>query len=188
MSEQIFRFKQFSVAHDLSAQKTGTDGVLLGAWTHIPSHANSILDIGTGSGLIALMLAQRTAASIDAIDLDENSYRQATLNFSNSKWSERLQSYHNRLQEFYPEKQYDLMVCNPPFFEKSLKPPLQGRSIARHGDMLDFDDLIIHSKRLLKEHGLLSVIIPYGRKENFAETAESNQFILKKITKVKGNI
>jgi tRNA1Val (adenine37-N6)-methyltransferase len=187
MNREVFHFKQFSVAHDLCAQKVGTDGVLLGAWTNIPGEAKNILDVGTGSGLIALMLAQRSDAAIDAIDIDENAFRQAQANFNNSRWNERMKTFCVRLENFVSEKKYDLIVCNPPFFQKSMKPAKKGRSVARHDDSLGFDELIFHSKRLLKEDGWLSVIIPYSRDKDFSSFAEKNQFCLTRKTKVRGS-
>jgi len=187
MPEEIFRFKQFSVAHNLCAQKVGTDGVLLGAWTDIPDDTGHILDVGTGSGLVALMMAQRSNAEIDAIDLDESAKRQSHINFCNTEWINRLHFHHSALQNFESNKRYDLIVSNPPFFEKSLKPLEQERSLARHNATLNIEDLIIHARRLLKKNGRLSVIITFEQKKIFIEVARHNNFSLKRHTSVKGS-
>lgn len=186
-----FRFRQFFVRHDRSSMKVGTDGVLLGAWVPIEplaiSHwplaislptANSqrrILDVGTGSGLIALMLAQRCQeAQIDAIDIDEASCCQARDNFAASPWAERLHAVRCSLQELAISHQlsavsqqptangqsYDLIVSNPPYFVRSLKAPDAARCAARHNDTLPFGELIGCSARLLKQDGILAVIVP----------------------------
>ena len=130
-----FRFKQFYVDDDRCAMKVGTDGVLLGCWCPTPhltfdiGHLR-ILDIGTGSGLIALMLAQRcTDAHIDAIDIDAEAAAQAAENFASSPWSERLHAHHCSLQEWRPEEKYHLIVSNPPYFQNSLKNPDKGREM-----------------------------------------------------------
>lgn len=137
MSESSFQFKEFTVFHDKCAMKVGTDGVLLGAWTEC-DNCKDMLDIGTGCGLIALMLAQKSAAFIDAIEIDNTAAIQAADNFKNSKWSNRLTIIHKSLQVHAnsTSKKYDLIVSNPPFFENSLKTPLASRNIARHNEHL----------------------------------------------------
>ena len=130
-----FTFKQFHVQHDRCAMKVGTDGVLLGCWTDVPA-AGSVLDIGTGSGLIALMIAQRTNAQIDAIDIASDAYEQACINFAQSPWNERLKAYIASIQEWQHEALYDLIISNPPYFNNSLKNPDKGRELARHTDSL----------------------------------------------------
>jgi tRNA1Val (adenine37-N6)-methyltransferase len=185
----VFRFKQFEVEHEWSAQKVGTDGVLLGSWTPINESCKNILDIGTGSGLIALMLAQRTFEyiTIDAIDIDELAYKQATKNFFNSSWSKKINAYHTSLQNFQPEKKYDLIVCNPPFFSNSLKPENISRTKARHDNSLLLNDLIFHAKRMLKAESCFSVIFPFERKDELINKAFENQLLPIVICNVKGN-
>jgi tRNA1Val (adenine37-N6)-methyltransferase len=186
---KIFTFKQFKVEHELSAQKVGTDGVLLGAWTPIAANSKNILDIGTGSGLIALMLAQRSSAIsfIDAIDIDALACQQATKNFDNSNWKEKLKVYHIALQNFQPEKQYDLIVCNPPFFSNSLQPENISKTQARHDDSLLLNDLFFHVKRILKMGSKFSIIFPFERKTELIKTAVENQLFPNAICNVKGN-
>ena len=188
-----FRFKQFFVRHNRSSMKVGTDGVLIGCWSPIEPLAIShwplacqqptangqrrILDIGTGSGLIALMLAQRTskipAVQIDAIDIDEASCLQAQENFNASPWAERLHAAHSSLQQWQTAngKGYDLIVSNPPYFVDSLKAPDAARCAARHNDTLPFGILMAESTRLLKQDGILAVIVPCDAEQELQDSA-----------------
>ena len=171
MSTPYFRFKQFTVWHDRCAMKVGTDGVLLGAWAgmtdspatnpDITSPVERILDIGTGSGLIALMLAQRFPnAIIDGIDIDPSAVLQAKDNFSASSFSTRLHAYSSPLQEWQPQEKYDMIVSNPPYFSNSLLCPDGMRTKARHAESLSFAELLAHSNRLLTQAGTLSLVLP----------------------------
>jgi tRNA1Val (adenine37-N6)-methyltransferase len=171
-----FRFKQFSVHHDRSSMKVGTDGVLLGAWTDL-RNAKSILDIGTGSGLIALMLAQRSGddVMIDAVEIHRSDAQQARDNFSTSPWSHKLNIHHGAIQNFLPEKKYDLIVSNPPYFINSQEPPDQRRRSARHTSSLTFEDLITVVKRMLHHEGTFNVILPYEEGRMFIAMAYFQQ-------------
>lgn len=183
-----FRFKQFTVNQDQAAMKVGTDGVLLGAWVVI-ENLNSILDVGTGTGLIALMLAQRSdAEQIDAIEIENNAYEQAVENFENSYWSDRLFCYHASLKEFVDEidDKYDLIVSNPPFYTDTYESPDNQRSLARFETALPFEELIESSVKLLSEKGHLALIIPFKEEEKVLQIASKNQLFLQKITRVKG--
>jgi tRNA1Val (adenine37-N6)-methyltransferase len=185
----IFKFKQFSVKQDRCAMKVGTDGVLLGAWTPIENNPFSILDIGTGTGIIALMLAQRSnAEQIDALEIDEEAYEQAVDNFENSPWSERLFCFHAGLDEFIdePEDEYDLIVSNPPFYSENFKTENSQRDLARFQDALPFEDLIEAADLLLSENGIFSVIIPYKEEERFIDLCAAVELFPIKITRVKG--
>lgn len=185
----MFSFKKFSVQQDKTAMKVGTDGVLLGAWTPINHNPNTILDIGAGTGLIALMLAQRTSAQqIDALEIDEDAYEQATDNFENSPWSDRLFCYHAGLDEFIeePEDEYDLIVCNPPFYSEDYKTNSEQRDLARFQDAMPFEELIEAADLLLSENGIFSVIIPYKEEEKFIALAILAELYPLKITRVKG--
>ena len=171
-----FRFRQFAVAHDRCAMRVNTDAVLLGAWCPLPDEAPEprILDIGTGSGVIALMLAQRCpAARITAIDIDEPSALQARENFLASPWPDRLTAQHISLQELAsrnprsprkPRKprqpRFDLILSNPPYFRNALRNPDPRRSDARHTDTLSFDDLCRCSATLLSDDGTLALVLP----------------------------
>jgi tRNA1Val (adenine37-N6)-methyltransferase len=184
-----FQFKQFSLEQDRCAMKIGTDGVLLGAWTPIDNNPYSILDIGTGTGIIALMLAQRSAAEqIDAFDIDENAYEQSTDNFENSPWNDRLFCFHAGLDEFVeePEDEYDLIVCNPPFYSEDYKSENEQRDLARFQDAMPFEDLIEAADLLLSENGIFSVIIPFKEESTFLTLAAANELFPLKITRVKG--
>lgn len=184
-----FQFKQFSIEQDRCAMKIGTDGVLLGAWTPIENNPYNILDIGTGTGIIALMLAQRSAAQqIDALEIDEEAYEQATDNFENSPWNDRLFCFHAGLDEFVeePEEEYDLIISNPPFYSENYKSNDDKRDLARFQDAMPFEELIEAADLLLSENGIFSVIIPFKEEENFIATAKENELYPIKITRVKG--
>mgnify|MGYP001172762135 CR=1 FL=1 len=162
MSNTHFQFKQFTVKHDKCAMKVGTDGVLLGAWIHTRNSQN-ILDVGTGSGLIALMLAQKSKALIDAIDIDGDACLQATENALASPFSQRINVYHEAFIQYseHCKKIYDLIASNPPFFIDSLKCPDMKRSTARHSDALTAIDLIENCRHILAPEGRLALILPY---------------------------
>ncbi|MBC5863850.1 tRNA1(Val) (adenine(37)-N6)-methyltransferase [Flavobacterium turcicum] len=184
-----FQFKQFAVEQDRCAMKIGTDGVLLGAWTPISNNPFSILDIGAGTGIIALMLAQRSnAEQIDALEIDEDAYEQATDNFENSPWSDRLFCYHAGLDEFVeePEDEYDVIVSNPPFYTEDYKTENEQRDLARFADAMPFEELIEAADLLLSENGIFSVIIPYKEEGNFIALANEYELYPLKITRVKG--
>lgn len=169
--------------------KIGTDGVLLGAWTPIENNPFSILDIGAGTGIIALMLAQRShAEQIDALEIDEDAYEQATDNFENSPWNDRLFCFHAGLDEFVeePEDEYDLIVSNPPFYSEDYKSENEQRDLARFQDAMPFEDLIEAAALLLSENGIFSVIIPFKEEENFLALAKEYELHPFKITRVKG--
>ena len=185
----MFQFKQFTVEQDRCAMKIGTDGVLLGAWTPIKHNPFSILDIGTGTGVIALMLAQRSnAEQIDALEIDEQAYEQATDNFEKSPWSDRLFCFHAGLDEFVeePEDEYDLIVSNPPFYTDDYKSGTEKRDLARFAEALPFGDLIEAADLLLSENGIFSVIIPFKEEETFLALAKEYELYPMKITHVKG--
>jgi tRNA1Val (adenine37-N6)-methyltransferase len=184
-----FQFKQFSIDQDRCAMKIGTDGVLLGAWTPLVHNPNSILDIGTGTGIIALMLAQRSeAGQIDAIEIDEDAYEQAVDNFENSPWGETLFCFHAGLDEFVeePEDEYDLIVSNPPFYTEDYYSNNEQRDLARFADAMPFEDLIEAAALLLSEDGIFSVIIPFKEEEQFIALANEYELYPMKITRVKG--
>jgi tRNA1Val (adenine37-N6)-methyltransferase len=186
----MFTFKQFSIEQDRCAMKIGTDGVLLGAWTPIENNPFSILDIGTGTGIIALMLAQRSKAEqIDALEIDDEAYEQATDNFENSPWSDRLFCFHAGLDEFVdePEDEYDLIVSNPPFYSEDYKTAIPQRDLARFQDAMPFEELIEAAALLLSESGIFSVIIPFKEEDNFISIANEYELYPLKITRVKGS-
>lgn len=185
-----FRFKEFTIHQDKTAMKVGTDGVLLGAWTSVESNPFSILDIGTGTGLIALQLAQRSHAElIDAIEIEDNAYEQAVENFENSPWSDRLFCYHAGLGEFVDEieDKYDLIVSNPPFYTENYKTEDTQRDTARFTDALPFEELVAGAAHLLESTGTFATIIPYKEHEGFINLAKAHNLFPNKICHVKGN-
>ncbi len=184
-----FSFKQFTIHQDQTAMKVGTDGVLLGAWAPIEHNPNSILDIGAGTGLIALMLAQRSnAEQIDALEIDEAAYEQAVDNFENSPWSDRLFCFHAGLDEFMeePEDEYDLIVSNPPFYTEDYTSGNEQRDAARFSAAMPFEDLVEAAALLLSENGIFATIIPHKEEQNFIALANQSELYPVKITRVKG--
>ncbi|HMG93828.1 MAG TPA: methyltransferase [Chryseolinea sp.] len=181
-SGTYFHFKQFSVRHDRCAMKVGTDAVLLGAWVDV-SAAENILDIGTGSGVIALMLAQRTANStqVESVEIEKNSADQAAENVSKSPWFSRVGVHQLAVQDYFPVARFDLIVTNPPYFNKSLRPPDKGRHQVRHTSSLSYDDLLSAVVRLLTSHGRFNVILPYQEAMVFSELASRYQLFCTRI-------
>jgi tRNA1Val (adenine37-N6)-methyltransferase len=170
-----FQFKQFAVADDRCAMKVGTDGVLLGAWANVTS-AKTILDVGTGSGLIALMLAQRTSAEtrIDAIEIEQEDAQQAQENVNGSPWANRINVINASLQEYKSPQPYDLIVSNPPFFDSLL--PAGKRKSARHAQTLSQAVLLKFSSEMLSEKGTLAVILPTVEGNSFHALANLHGF------------
>jgi tRNA1Val (adenine37-N6)-methyltransferase len=172
MANSYFTFKQFTVNQDRCAMKVGTDGVLLGAWVYTTNETR-ILDIGTGTGLIALMLAQRTAAEIYAVEIEKNAYEQALKNFQSSSWGNRIHAVYSSVQDYSVQQHegFDLIVSNPPFFNNSLKTPEQERNMARHNDVLLPVELLAAVDLLLLPTGRFVVVLPYVDAALFIEDA-----------------
>lgn len=170
--------------------KVGTDGVLLGAWAPVDYDPYNILDIGGGTGLISLMLAQRCdAEQIDAIEIDANAYEQAVDNFENSPWNDRLFCFHISLDDFMDDledEEYDLIVSNPPFYSENVSSGDTARDVARQNQSLPFEDLCEAASVLLSEEGIFCVIVPFKEEENFVRLAIQNELFPIKITRVKG--
>lgn len=191
-----FKFKQFSVNQDQCAMKIGTDGVLLGAWATIAHHPFSILDIGAGTGVLGLMLAQRSDAEmIDAIEIDDAAYEQCVDNFESSPWSDRLFCYHAALEEFAAETDdtYDLIICNPPFHLATLDSDVsasekmsKSRETARFQDAMPFEHLLESVATLLSEEGRFCVVIPYSEEEKFKSLAKTFSLFPQKIGRLRG--
>lgn len=185
---KAFQFKQFTIAQDLAAMKVGTDGVLLGAWANV-ENANTILDIGSGTGLIALMLAQRNQkAKITAIDIALNAYEQSKQNFENSKWKDNLSAVHSALISFKSDEKFDVIVSNPPFFNNTFKAGNQERNTARQTENLSFENLILKTASLLSKNGKACFIIPFSEEDNFVQLARKNNLFLNQKLLIKGNI
>ncbi len=184
MGNSWFRFKQFTVFHDKCAMKVGTDGVLLGAWTSV-KNAVDVLDVGTGTGLIALMVAQRNPlAKVIAIDVDEQAVMQAKENIGNSPFPDRITVAFCAFRQFAQSssKRFDLIVSNPPFFSNSLLSPDPQRSGARHSVSLTLDDLLLSARGCLKNEGILSLILPYDRSDELKLLCEKYIFYIRRKT------
>ena len=182
-----FHFKQFSIAQDRCVMKVGTDGVLLGAWTDV-NGASNILDIGTGTGIIAIMLAQRTEnAEIDAVEIDESACKQASENMLASPWSDRLFAINKAIQDFAANtaKQYDLIVSNPPFFSGGTFSNNENRNEVRHTIKLPNGELLSAVRSLLSENGKFCVILPTLEGLRFQERAQNYRLFCTKMTEVK---
>ena len=184
-----FSFKQFEVHQDRCAMKIGTDGVLLGCWAPV-DNVYSVLDIGAGTGVISLIIAQRsTAETIDAVEIDEDAYEQTVENFERSPWGDRLFCYHASFQEFFTEidDKYDLIISNPPFYTENYKTDNKKRDLARFEDALPFEHLLYGSSKLLSDTGRLVIILPYKSEEEIITVAEQFHLYPQKITRVKGS-
>lgn len=181
-----FQFKQFSVEDDQSTMKVGTDAVLLGAWTETKD-ANNILEIGTGSGIISLMLAQRSTAQIQAIDIDKNSVDQANNNFQKSKWANQIIAKHCSLNDFCKSAslKYNLIVSNPPFFINSLKSPNKNKTRSKHTDELSYEELVHGIANLLSPKGKACLILPYTESKRFKDIALIENIYLNKQVKIR---
>ncbi|WP_395064336.1 tRNA1(Val) (adenine(37)-N6)-methyltransferase [Flavobacterium sp.] len=170
--------------------KIGTDGVLLGAWCPVDNNPYSILDIGAGTGILSLMLAQRSnAEQIDSLEIDEDAYEQCVENFENSPWSDRLFCFHAGLDEFIeePEDEYDIIISNPPFYSEDYKSDNSKRDLARFQDALPFEDLVEAADLLLSENGIFAVIIPFKEEERFIDLCAEVELFPVKVTRVKGS-
>ena len=183
MPNPYFKFKRFTIYHDKCAMKVGTDGVLLGAWTNVNT-SKKILDIGTGCGLVALMLAQRCEASITAIDIDKEAVEQAQININASNWKNRMEVIHTDLCKYSPQNQFDTIVSNPPYFIDSLKCDDIQRNTARHNDTLTSEQLFKNVNRMLCPEGEFSLILPFDQTESAISTGVKHGLYPTKHTRV----
>lgn len=182
-----FQFKEFRVKQEKSAMKVGTDSLLLGSWVRLYKE-ESILDIGTGTGLLSLMLAQRSEAEIiDAIEIESKAFEEAVYNFENSPWSDRLFCYHSSVQKFAQEieDKYDLIIANPPYFKPYKNNSISAKSTARQTHLLDDISLLKISKLLLSDIGSCAFIIPFDKEALFIELAKKTGLFIQRITHVK---
>ncbi|MFC5272038.1 tRNA1(Val) (adenine(37)-N6)-methyltransferase [Adhaeribacter terreus] len=172
MANSYFQFKQFRINQDKTAMKVCTDSCVLGAWAEVEK-ATEILDIGTGTGLLSLMVAQRSGAKITAVEIDEAAAEQARENFTGSSWKNRIVLEQKSLQAFGKENQqhFDEIVCNPPFFQASLKSPDAAKTIAKHTQELPFEDLLHFVKRFLTPEGIFYLLLPPSEAEVFRKLA-----------------
>lgn len=178
-----FRFKQFTVRQDQCAMKVCTDACVLGAWAEVED-ADRILDIGAGTGLLSLMVAQRnTYAMIDAVEIDAEAFYQAGENVEQSPFHDRITLFHSAVQEFVSDHLYDVIITNPPFFQSDLLSPIDKKNIAHHAKSLDFEELLAAIERLLKPEGKFNILFPVDEGLRFAEKAESTGWKLtRKLT------
>ncbi|MBR5075336.1 MAG: methyltransferase [Bacteroidales bacterium] len=187
-----FEFKQFTVFQENVSMRVNTDGVLLGAWCRMPERSSAkILDIGTGTGVIALMAAQRMSSQfsdfeVGAVESDCPSCIQAAKNFKASPWKRNLKIFMTDFQQFVPcsQDKYDLIVSNPPYFVDSLKNPSISKRLSRHTDNLPYEDIIAGAKEILAPEGRFSVILPYEESKLFISIAEENGFSKSRICRV----
>lgn len=187
MSNSFFKFKQFIINQDKCAFKVGTDGVILGAYANLDG-AKTILDIGTGTGLIALMAAQRSDALIYAIEPDELSFEQARENFAASVWTDRITVNKTRIQDYFPRNMYfDKIISNPPFFVDSLKNPDNRLAVARHNDSLPFGEFIEGIGRLLTPEGSFETILPVKESAKLVELATKSGLFPCRVLHIKAN-
>ena len=186
-----FQFKEFTISQDRCAMKIGTDSVLLGAWTSLKNNPFSVLDIGAGTGVLGLMLAQRSnAEAIEALEIDAEAYEQCSENFENSPWADRLFCYHASLLEFVEEieDKYDLIICNPPFYSEDYKTDNNARDLARFNDAMPFEHLAYAVSQLLSEDGLFSVVVPFKEEKNLIDLGFRVGLFPNRLTQVKGNL
>lgn len=187
-----FHFKEFTIHQEKTAMKVGTDGVLLGAWCAVDFYPDAILDIGAGTGLISLMLAQRSdAMTIDAVEIDENAYEQTVENFEQSDWADRLYCYHATFQEFADELEeeeetYDLIISNPPFYNNAFETEDDSRNKARYTSSLSFEDLLSGVAKLISDNGQFATVIPFAEEKSFIEIASKLGLLVKRICRVNG--
>ena len=177
MRDSTFAFKQFSLGQEKCPMKISTDSVLIGAWTNVEK-ARSILDIGTGTGIISLMLAQRSSARIQAIDIDEGACSQAKENFTSSKWKKQLEISHSSLQDFSPDSKYDVIVSNPPYFPLPKTHENKKGAHAKYTHTLSFQNLLDGIIRLLSPKGAFYVIFPIHEGAYFTNEAEKRKLFL----------
>jgi tRNA1Val (adenine37-N6)-methyltransferase len=188
-----FKFKEFSVHQDKTAMKVGTDGVLLGAWCAVENYPDSVLDIGAGTGIISLMIAQRSdAMTIDAVELDAKSYEQTVENFERSIWGDRLYCYNASFQEFANQigeegETYDLIVSNPPFYTDTFETKDKARNKARFTSSLSFAGLLEGVSKILSDTGKFSVILPFKESVEFILLAQINNLYVNRSCQVQGN-
>ncbi len=193
MSNDKFNFKQFEISQDRCAMKVGTDGVLIGAWAPL-LQAHNILDIGSGSGLLALMAAQRnSAAHIDAVEIEAAAAAQARENIGRSPWSNRIALHCITIQDFTSthinsscqSDGYDFIISNPPFFEETLKPSHKARATARHTDTLPFSDLMRCASQLMTDEGAFALIYPSAAQSSVQTAAAVNRLFCSDLCEIR---
>ena len=181
----VFKFKKFNIIQERSAMKVGTDGVLLGSWISCEKR-NRILDVGSGTGLISLMVAQRNLdCKITGIEIDKDTFLESQLNVKNSNWKKRIKLYNVSLQKFNSKSKFDVVVSNPPFFPANKSK--EKRDVARHTNSLSFKDLIHYSTNLLSKNGIFCIVIPKKSQEYICNIAKEYKLFYNRVCYVKGN-
>lgn len=183
---KYFQFKEFRIVQEKSAMKVNTDGVLLGAWVNLDG-ARTILDVGAGTGLISLMIAQRSKAEITGVEIEKDAAEEAFQNVKNSKWSDRIFIQNSSFQDFVAisKSKFDFIVSNPPFFSNGIKNSNPYRAIARHNQSLPFNEIIAGTKKLLGENGKLALILPRDHAQEFIDKSTRENLYLVRLTEVK---
>lgn len=187
MTESKFRFKQFEVSQAQCAMKIGTDSILLGAWVRLPEQGR-ILDIGTGTGILSLMAAQRTSSvAITALEIDKNAALQACENTAQSPWHDRISVLNEdfTLWAGSCEEKYECIISNPPYFEQSLLSPDAARSVARHTETLSYAQIFDFSRKLIQKHGSLNLVLPANLLERTNETAQLYGWGITRLTYIR---
>jgi tRNA1Val (adenine37-N6)-methyltransferase len=177
MANPYFEFRQFRIAQDRCAMKVTTDACILGAYAPAPE-VGVILDIGAGTGLLSLMLAQRTRSTIDAVEVDPSAFSQLVQNIEGSKWKDRIHPILVDIKKYRTETKYDFIICNPPFFSNHLHSPFREKNVARHDLSLDTAGLLDAAQRLVGPEGIFTVLIPYGQLNDFSRKAGRTGFHL----------
>lgn len=180
MSNTYFQFKQFKIEQDKCAMKVCTDSCLFGAWIEVDKNVKTILDIGSGTGLLTLMLAQKSAAKIETIEIDDEAFHQAKQNIENSKFVQNCAIYHENILAFLPTKKYDLIVSNPPFYEKDLPSNAANEKVAKHSENLTLNSLSQKAKSLLSINGKFAVLLPYFRLQEMEKIASEYDFYIER--------
>ena len=180
-----FFFKKFGLFHHRSTMKIGTDAIILGRWVEV-SEDDDVLDIGTGCGLLPLMLAQKGIKSADAVEIDRDSFEEAAQNFRNSAWNSQLLAINEDVKEYsnHCVKKYDLIVSNPPFYFGDNIPEKEKKGLARHTDTLSYKDLLASVKKLIKPNGRFALVLPAIESKTFLKEAENQGFYLEKEMKI----
>jgi len=185
-----FQFKKFKIHQDRCAMKVGTDSVILGAWTSVSHNPFNVLDIGAGTGILSLMIAQRSdAQQIEAIEIDDDAYEQCVENFEHSPWGDRLFCFHASLLEYIEtvDEKFDLIICNPPFYSEDYKTPNKARNLARFSDAMPMEHIILAVANFLSDTGKFSIVLPYKEEKTFIEEASLIGLLPNRILRVKGN-
>jgi tRNA1Val (adenine37-N6)-methyltransferase len=189
----FFQFKQFTIHQDQCAMKVCTDSCLFGAWTNewiklTKPNIIKALDIGTGTGLLSLMLAQNHAFEIDAVEIDTSAFNQAKQNIESTNWKNQIKIHHTSLQDFIPSKKYDFIFSNPPFYENDLKSNDSSKNLAKHDSGLSLENLISFIDKNLSDNGFAALLLPFHRKKYIEELLKDFSFSIVTQTLVKQSL